>query len=401
MYRHVMFEADRKGYYACLGVRPFATLDEIREAYYRCAKQYHPDKDPSPSAKARFQAVDQAYRTLSNPSRRAAYDRVWHATLGDRYRAKLERVPLRLIALDAGLRARSVPRPASVAGVVGVAALGLALVALLFGRPAVEITPPSPDLLSRRAEAQSMLSVALPQLSLGPAQTAGAPSPRLPPAQNTPLSGAWLLRDIPNPRSALNLLPLDEAVRLQKQLFERGYLIGAADGLWDPRAHAALEDFRRVGVPDASRTEETQKPSFAQQPEMREPVTREESEAVQEDATPPPTPSLAPGPELAALEQVPTAASYIGAWARSRADCFQTGAPPLAISAGRADSFGGVMGSCEFEQVQRDGSRWRTRARCSADGRNWMANVRLSVNGATLVWSSERGRATYYRCPGR
>src|SRR6478672_8269838 len=145
-----MFEADRKGYYACLGVRPFATLDEIREAYHHCAKQYHPDKDPSPSAKARFQAVNQAYRILSNPSRRAAYDRIWHATLGGRYRARLERVPWRLIALDAGLRARSVLRPALV---VSVAALGLALVALLW-RPAVEITPPSPDRISRRAEAQ-------------------------------------------------------------------------------------------------------------------------------------------------------------------------------------------------------------------------------------------------------
>src|SRR3954466_15688366 len=132
-----MFEADRKGYYACLGIRPFATLDEIREAYHRCAKRYHPDKDPSPLAKARFQAVNQAYRTLSNPSRRAAYDRIWHGTLGDRYRARLERVPWRLIAHDAGLHARSVPRAALV---VGVAVLGLALVALLFGRLAVDIT---------------------------------------------------------------------------------------------------------------------------------------------------------------------------------------------------------------------------------------------------------------------
>jgi hypothetical protein len=94
--------------------------------------------------------------------------------------------------------------------------------------------------------------------------------------------------------------------------------------------------------------------------------------------------------------------TYVGAWARSRADCFQeTDAPPLAISAQRAESFGGVEGSCEFAPVQRDGAGWRTRARCSAHGKSWTANVQLKVTGSTLVWSSERGRATYYRCPPR
>ena len=93
---------------------------------------------------------------------------------------------------------------------------------------------------------------------------------------------------------------------------------------------------------------------------------------------------------------------YVGAWARSRADCFQeTDAPPLAISAQRAESFGGLEGSCEFAPVQRDGVGWRTRARCSAHGKSWTANVQLKVTGSTLVWSSKRGRATYYRCPPR
>ena len=73
----------------------------------------------------------------------------------------------------------------------------------------------------------------------------------------------------------------------------------------------------------------------------------------------------------------------------------------LAISAQRAESFGGAEGSCEFAQVQREGAGWRTRARCSAHGKSWTANVQLKVTGSTLVWSSERGRATYYRCPPR
>ena len=56
----------------------------------------------------------------------------------------------------------------------------------------------------------------------------------------------------------------------------------------------------------------------------------------------------------------------------------------LAISAQRAESFGGAEGSCEFAQVQREGAGWRTRARCSAHGKSWTANVQLRVTGSTL-----------------
>ena len=70
-----MSEADPKGYYACLGVKPWATAADIRAAYHRCAKQWHPDVDPRPEAKARFQAMTEAYRILINPLERAIYDR--------------------------------------------------------------------------------------------------------------------------------------------------------------------------------------------------------------------------------------------------------------------------------------------------------------------------------------
>jgi curved DNA-binding protein CbpA len=75
---------DPKGYYTCLGIDPFATADQIRAAYHRRAKQWHPDVDPSPWAKACFQAINEAYQTLSNPSRRAAYDHSrWAAAVED------------------------------------------------------------------------------------------------------------------------------------------------------------------------------------------------------------------------------------------------------------------------------------------------------------------------------
>src|SRR4051794_4543848 len=70
-----MPKTDPKAYYTCLGVEPFATADQIRAAYHRCAKQWHPDLDRRPWAQARFQAISEAYQTLSSPSRRIAYDR--------------------------------------------------------------------------------------------------------------------------------------------------------------------------------------------------------------------------------------------------------------------------------------------------------------------------------------
>src|SRR5829696_16513 len=70
-----MSETDPRGYYTCLGLRPWATAADIRAAYHRCAKQWHPDVDPRPEAKARFQAITEAYRILINPAERAIYDR--------------------------------------------------------------------------------------------------------------------------------------------------------------------------------------------------------------------------------------------------------------------------------------------------------------------------------------
>src|SRR4051794_40510019 len=85
MYRAgVMSKADPKGYYGRLGLEPSATADQIQAAFHRCAKQCHPDLNSSPQAKARFQAINEAYRTLGNSSRRAAYDNAWRAGAPDR-----------------------------------------------------------------------------------------------------------------------------------------------------------------------------------------------------------------------------------------------------------------------------------------------------------------------------
>ena len=62
-------------YYRVLGVKQNASQDEIRKAYRRLAKKYHPDinKD-DPSAKERFQEINEANEVLGNPERRSKYD---------------------------------------------------------------------------------------------------------------------------------------------------------------------------------------------------------------------------------------------------------------------------------------------------------------------------------------
>ena len=66
-----------KDYYAILGVPRNATPEEIKEAYWRLAKEYHPDKNPSPKAEERFKLINEAYQVLSDPAKRAEYDALY------------------------------------------------------------------------------------------------------------------------------------------------------------------------------------------------------------------------------------------------------------------------------------------------------------------------------------
>src|SRR5215468_3285793 len=62
--------------YGVLGVKPDASADEIRKVYRKLAKEFHPDLNPGkPEAEERFKAVSAAYDLLSDPKKRARYDR--------------------------------------------------------------------------------------------------------------------------------------------------------------------------------------------------------------------------------------------------------------------------------------------------------------------------------------
>ncbi|HKF54857.1 MAG TPA: DnaJ domain-containing protein, partial [Blastocatellia bacterium] len=60
--------------YRVLGVSRRATESEIKSAYRRLARRYHPDVCSSPDANSRFAKITEAYRVLSDPSRRSMYD---------------------------------------------------------------------------------------------------------------------------------------------------------------------------------------------------------------------------------------------------------------------------------------------------------------------------------------
>jgi len=76
-----------KDYYKILGIPRDATKEQIKRAYRKLARKYHPDVSKEPDAEARFKEVNEAHEVLHDPEKRAAYDRLgsgWQA--GEEFR---------------------------------------------------------------------------------------------------------------------------------------------------------------------------------------------------------------------------------------------------------------------------------------------------------------------------
>jgi curved DNA-binding protein len=73
-------------YYAALGVERGASAEAIKKAYRRLAQKYHPDVSKEPEAEDRFKEIAEAYQTLKDPEKRAAYDALGQRPQGEEFR---------------------------------------------------------------------------------------------------------------------------------------------------------------------------------------------------------------------------------------------------------------------------------------------------------------------------
>lgn len=75
--------AAKRDYYEVLNVNRGANQEEIKKAYRKLARQYHPDVNKNPDADARFKEINEAYEVLSDQQKRATYDRFGRVDFGN------------------------------------------------------------------------------------------------------------------------------------------------------------------------------------------------------------------------------------------------------------------------------------------------------------------------------
>lgn len=74
--------SSKRDFYEVLGVSRSASTDDIKKAYRRLARQYHPDLNKEAEAETKFKEISEAYEVLSDSDKRAMYDRFGHQAVG-------------------------------------------------------------------------------------------------------------------------------------------------------------------------------------------------------------------------------------------------------------------------------------------------------------------------------
>jgi hypothetical protein len=206
---------------------------------------------------------------------------------------------------------------------------------------------------------------AIDPLPSEPAQPGGASREPQPGTAN--FNTAWNVAVLPKqtPETAapsepeLNPEDPSDAIWVQARLADLGYFTASRSGFWGPASRSALRDFKSM--------------NGLQEDDQWDKETEQ---------------------RLSSKQVVPAAKTFIGAWAEE-IDACRTGAPVVINSrAAKADG-----GECDFRSVKRESlARWHVEAVCTDGESSWNANVNLKLNAPKLIWSSERGTATYVRC---
>ena len=77
---------NKRDYYEVLGIQKGASEDEIKKAYKKKAREYHPDLHPDdPSCEEKMKEVNEAHEVLSDPEKRQRYDQFGHAGVDPNY----------------------------------------------------------------------------------------------------------------------------------------------------------------------------------------------------------------------------------------------------------------------------------------------------------------------------
>jgi hypothetical protein len=163
----------------------------------------------------------------------------------------------------------------------------------------------------------------------------------------------------PPPGATGNPLNRADAINLQNRLAALGFFIGQSDGVWGPGSRSALRDFKLKNglTPDDEWNPETEQ-------------------------------------ALAGEQAIRAAETFLGGWGDDAADCLSA---PIQISEREAK---GTSSVCKFATVRREESGWRIQAVCTAGGKSWSDNIRLSVSDGRLTWSTDTLTKVYIKCEG-